>query len=140
MSGAEIAAMVAAIAALGAVIGSVLCALVLSRRLRELQALVHDLRSETLPALRETRVLADEAATQMLRVSDVLETTEAVSTTVDSASRLAYRAFANPVVKVVAYGSGASGAVRRLGGRRRNGSNPGRDDSPHARRTNGSRS
>jgi hypothetical protein len=63
----------------------------------------------------------------MERVGDVLGSAEAVSATVDSASRLAYRAFANPVVKTVAFGSGLRGALRRLvalrsaGGRVRDG-------------------
>ncbi len=34
--------------------------------------------------------------------------------TVDSASRLAYRAFANPVVKVLAVRAGAASGIRRL--------------------------
>jgi hypothetical protein len=45
---------------------------------------------------------------------------------VDSASRLAYRAFANPVVKVLAVRAGAATGIRRLasgnGSDRRNGS------------------
>jgi hypothetical protein len=35
---------------------------------------------------------------------------------VDSASRLAYRAFANPVVKVLAVRAGAASGIRRLAG------------------------
>ena len=53
----------------------------------------------------------------MVRVTDVLGSAEAVSSTVDSASRLAYRAFANPVVKTVAFSTGLRGALRRLFGR-----------------------
>ena len=54
----------------------------------------------------------------MERVGAVLDTTESVHATVDSASRLAYRAFANPVVKVLAVRAGAATGIRRLAGRR----------------------
>jgi len=121
VSATEIAALVAAIAAFLVVVVLSFAVVQLTRRTRELEAIAEQLRSETLPLVREARVVVDHAATEMVRVTDVLETTEAVSATVDSASRLAYRAFANPVVKVVAYGSGASGALRRLGRRRSNG-------------------
>jgi len=59
-----------------------------------------------------------QAATEMERVGDVLASAEAVSGTVDSASRLAYRAFANPVVKALAFGTGTGSALRRLFSRR----------------------
>jgi hypothetical protein len=69
------------------------------------------------PLVRDARVVVEEAATEMVRVGDVLGSAESVSATVDSASRLAYRAFANPVVKVLAFGTGVGAALRRLVGR-----------------------
>ena len=66
----------------------------------------------------DARVVVDQAATEMVRVGDVLDSAEAVSSTVDSASRLAYRAFSNPVVKVLAYSTGLGSALRRFFGRR----------------------
>jgi hypothetical protein len=47
-------------------------------------------------------------------VGAVLDSTESVHATVDSASKLAYRAFANPVVKVLAVRAGAATGIRRL--------------------------
>jgi len=91
---------------------------VLSRRARELQEMVRHLDRESLPLVRDARVMVDQAATEMERVGDALGSAEAVSATVDSASRLAYRAFANPVVKTLAFGTGAGTAVRRLFSRR----------------------
>ncbi len=114
MSADQIAALIAAAASLLAVLALIVVVVALSRRLRELAGLMEELRRETLPLVREARVIVDQASTEMERVGDVLGSAEAVSATVDSASRLAYRAFANPMVKVVAYGSGAGGAVRRL--------------------------
>lgn len=133
---AVLAAAGAALAALVSLIGIV----VIARRLRELSRVVEALRDETLPLLREARLVAGRAATEMERVGDVLGSAEAVSATVDSASRLAYRAFANPVVKVLAFGSGFGGALRRLLGRQprpaRPAPSPGpRDRSPTRRAT-----
>jgi len=67
-----------------------------------------------MPLVVEAHRVVDQAATEMERVGAVLESTESVSATVDSASRLAYRAFANPVVKVLAVRAGAAGGMRRL--------------------------
>ncbi|HLX88258.1 MAG TPA: hypothetical protein VKR22_07380 [Acidimicrobiales bacterium] len=114
---AHTAAVLAASAAALAAVASVVAVAWLARRIRELGRVVDELRHETLPLIREARLVAGQAATEMERVGDVLGSAEAVSATVDSASRLAYRAFANPVVKVLAFGSGLGGALRRLLGR-----------------------
>lgn len=119
MTGSDTAVLVAAALALvAALVTAAVCA-VLARRVRELRRVADQLAAETLPILRHTQVVADQAATELTRVGDVLGSAEAVSATVDSASRLAYRAFSNPVVKVVAYSSGLGGALRRLFGRSR---------------------
>jgi hypothetical protein len=117
MSAADVAALVAAALAVVAAVAVVVATVVLTRRIRELRAIVDDLDNETVPMLRDARIAADQAATEMVRVGDVLASAEAVSSTVDSASRLAYRAFANPFVKLVAFLSGIGGAMRRLFGR-----------------------
>ena len=114
MGAAAIVALVASSVALVAVSATIVVAVSLGRRTRELSELVAQLRTETVPLVRDARTVVDHAATEMERVGDVLGSAEAVSATVDSASRLAYRAFSNPVVKTVAFGSGLSGALRRL--------------------------
>lgn len=114
MGAAAIVALVASCVALVAVSATIVVAVSLGRRTRELSDLVAQLRTETVPLVRDARTVVDHAATEMERVGDVLGSAEAVSATVDSASRLAYRAFSNPVVKTVAFGSGLSGALRRL--------------------------
>jgi len=117
MSAPDVALLVAALAAALAATASVVATVALSRRVRELRRLVEGIDRETVPMLRDARIAADQAATEMVRVGDVLASAEAVSSTVDSASRLAYRAFANPFVKLVAFLSGLGGALRRLFGR-----------------------
>jgi hypothetical protein len=117
MSADDVAVLVAAGAASVAAVGSLAAVVLLGRRVRDLGRLVEDLRRETVPLVREARVVVEEAATEMVRVGDVLGSAESVSATVDSASRLAYRAFANPVVKALAFGTGVGAALRRLVGR-----------------------
>jgi hypothetical protein len=117
MTAADVAVLVAAIVAGTTSVVLIGVVIVLGRRVGELGRAVEDLRGETVPLVRDARVVVDQAATEMARVSDVLDSTEAVSATVDSASRLAYRALANPVVKVLAYGTGMGSALRRFFGR-----------------------
>ena len=117
MSADHVAVLVAAVAASVAAVVSVVAVVLLGRRVRQLRDVVADLQRETVPLVREARVVVDQAATEMVRVGDVLGSAESVSATVDSASRLAYRAFANPVVKVLAFGTGTGAALRRLFGR-----------------------
>ena len=71
----------------------------------------------------------------MERVGAVLDSTESVHATVDSASKLAYRAFANPVVKVLAVRAGAATGIRRLAARARPG--PAQRPAPPATGTGG---
>ena len=117
MSADNVAALVAAIAAGIASLVLVGVVVVLGKRVRELGRTVEELRKETVPLVHDARVVVDQAATEMVRVGDVLDSAEAVSSTVDSASRLAYRAFSNPVVKVLAYSTGFGSALRRFFGR-----------------------
>jgi hypothetical protein len=114
MSADDVAVLVAAGAAAIAALGALVAVVLLSRRIRDLRRMVDDLQGETVPLVRGARVVVEEAATEMVRVGDVLGSAESVSATVDSASRLAYRAFANPVVKVLAVRAGAATGIRRL--------------------------
>jgi hypothetical protein len=117
MSADDVAVLVASSAAALAALASLVAVVVMGRRLRDLRRIVDDLQTETVPLLRGARLVVEEAATEMVRVGDVLGSAEAVSATVDSASRFAYRAFSNPVVKVLAYATGTGTALRRLFGR-----------------------
>jgi len=119
MGADDVAVLVAAGVASAAAVGSLVTVALLGRRVRDLRRVVADLQGETLPLVHQARVAAEEAATEMTRVGDVLESAESVSATVDSASRLAYRAFANPVVRTMAFGTGLAAALRRLFGRDR---------------------
>jgi uncharacterized protein YoxC len=140
MSADHVAVLVAAAAAAVTALVLLVVVVVLGRRVRELGRAVEELRRETVPLVRDARVVVDQAATEMVRVGDVLDSAEAVSATVDSASRLAYRALSNPVVKVLAYGTGLGSAVRRFFGRRPpEGGRPAVSANGHARAADGRR-
>jgi hypothetical protein len=108
---AELTAAACSSIAAGAALASVV---ILKRRVQELATVALQLANETVPLVRDARIAADHAASEMVRVGEVLGSAEAVTATVDSASRLAYRVFSNPAVKALAFGSGLRGASRRM--------------------------
>jgi uncharacterized protein YoxC len=109
---------------LALVIATVLCvlgftALVVAlvfviRSLGELRAAVEQLTAETQPLLAELRTSVDEARGDLDRFDKVLGSAEAISTSVEGASRVARVALSAPVIKTVAIASGTSRAARRL--------------------------
>jgi len=116
MSAAEIAVLVAAVACVVCVAGLLVAITSLRREVTRIGSLADELKRQTVPLVADAHRVVDQAATEMERVGAVLDSTESVHATVDSASRLAYRAFANPVVKVLAVRSGAASGMRRLVG------------------------
>jgi hypothetical protein len=114
MSAGQTAVLIASIACVVAVLVLFGIMVSLRRQVREVKSVAEDLRRQLVPMVADAHRVVDQAATEMERVGAVLESTESVHTTVDSASRLAYRAFANPVVKVLAVKAGAAGGMRRL--------------------------
>lgn len=107
---ALIAACAGALLALG-----ILAALVsVTRTMRTLRVTVEELRLEALPLVRDARQTVGAATAELARVDTLLGSAESISTTVDSASRLAYLAFSNPVIKAMALGAGTTRAARRL--------------------------
>jgi hypothetical protein len=114
MSAGQIAVLVASILCFVAVAGLLVALRSLQLQVRTLRRVADDLRRQTVPLVADAQRVVDQAATEMERVGAVLDSTESVHATVDSASKLAYRAFANPVVKVLAVRAGAATGIRRL--------------------------
>jgi len=104
------------VAAVGAVVLLALMAVLwsLARTMKALRSTADDLRREGLLVLGDMRGTVVQANSELERVDGLLGTAESISTTVDSASRLAYLAFSNPVIKVLAFGTGTARAARRL--------------------------
>lgn len=114
MSGGEVAAVIAAVALVVAVVALLFAMASLTRTLRTLRTVVDDFRREALPVLGDLRTTVHTANAELERVDTLLTTAESVSSTVDSASRLAYLAFSNPVIKVMAFLTGTGRVARRL--------------------------
>ena len=116
MSAGQIAVLVASAACVLAVAGLLVAVRSLRAQVTRLSVVADELRRQTVPLVADAHRVVDQAATEMERVGAVLDSTESVHATVDSASKLAYRAFANPVVKVLAVRAGAATGLRRLAG------------------------
>ncbi len=109
---------------LALVLATVLCALGFTalvvalifvfRSLTELRGAVDRLAAETEPLLAEMRRSLEEARGDLDRFNRVLGSAEAISSSVEGASRVARVAFATPVIKTVAIASGTSRAARRF--------------------------
>lgn len=110
----DVVVLVAAVlVSVGAVVALV-AAWVLVGQVRRLERGIETLRHEAVSLVEEARQAAGHAASEIARVDAVLADTEVVTATVDRAAKVARRAFANPVVKVLAWRAGAVGGLRRL--------------------------
>jgi hypothetical protein len=124
MSTGDVVVLVASVLVVGATVALLVVLVALRRQVERLSAAADELGRQAVPLVADAHRVVGQAASEMERVGAVLDSTESVHATVDSASRLAYRAFANPVVKVLAVRAGAVTGLRQLGG---NGRRPGND-------------
>jgi hypothetical protein len=90
----------------------------LAKAMRALRTAAEDMRREGLAVLEDMRGTVGQANDELERVDGLLGTAESISATVDSASRLAYLTFSNPVIKMLAFGAGTARAARRFRRRR----------------------
>ena len=118
MSAGEVAAVVLSVAATIAVVGLLFTLAAAVRALSAFRRSVEQITDHTLPLIADMHAAIKQANADLMKVDTLLDTAESFSTTVDSASRLAYRAFSSPLMKVIALGSGAAKAFRHLRGRR----------------------
>jgi hypothetical protein len=116
MSAIDVAAVVAIVLCLGAAAAFVIVVLRMARVVRELGVLAESLRVETVPLVSDLRATVRQAGDDLDRVEAVLGKAETIATTVDAASRLTYRALRPPLVKTMAFMTGAGRATRRLRG------------------------
>jgi hypothetical protein len=114
MTATELAALIVAIASVVAVVLMAFALVSITKTLKEVRLAVELLRTETMPVMVELGDTVRSANAELERVGGVLGTAEAISGTVDSASRLAYLAFSNPVIKGLAVASGTGRAARSL--------------------------
>jgi uncharacterized membrane protein YccC len=114
MDASDTAAVIVASASGVAVLVLIWAIVSLTRSMRLMRDAVEELRRESLPIVSELRVTVQQANNELERVDTLLGTAESISTTVDSASRLAYLAFSNPVIKALAFATGTGRAARRF--------------------------
>lgn len=114
MDASDTAAVIVAATSGLALVVLVWAAVALTRSMRLLRSSIEDLRRESLPVVAELRTTVQQANGELERVDTLLGTAESISSTVDSASRLAYLAFSNPVIKAIAFASGTGRAARRF--------------------------
>jgi hypothetical protein len=110
----EWAAVVVAGASVIAVVVLAVMLLAVIRTLTTVREAVETFRRDTLATVGELRTAARQANVELERVDTLLGTAESIGSTVDSASRLAYLALSNPIIKAVAFASGTGRAARRL--------------------------
>jgi hypothetical protein len=114
MSGWDVVVLVAAVVGVLAALVALTAAAVLVAQVRRLEQVADRLSADAAAVLADARRTAGYASNELARVDAVLEGTESVTATVDGASRLARRAFANPVVKLLAIRAGAARGMREL--------------------------
>jgi uncharacterized protein YoxC len=114
MSGADVAAVVVAIASVVAVVLLVVALVAITRTLAAMRLTVEQLRRETLPVVNELHRTVTTANVELERLGGLLETAQSVSATVDSASHLLYLAVSNPLIKAMAVATGTAKAAKAL--------------------------
>ena len=116
MEAGDLVAVLVAIVCLAAIAVLVVAVSSLVRTLRTLRQTVDLLREEAVPMVADLRRAVDHATVGLERVDDLLDTAEDISTTVDAASRLTYRALSPPLIGAASMAAGFGRFLRRLRG------------------------
>ncbi len=114
MNAGEVAAVVAAVALAIGVVGLLLAMGALIRTLTEVRYAVEDFRRTAVPLLTDVHTTVRQASMELGKVDTILDRADDISGTVDSATRLASRAFTAPLVKAMAFTTGSARAFRAL--------------------------
>ena len=117
MSPGEFAATVFSVAFAMLVVGLLFLVGSAIRTLGSIRGAVDDVRRTAVPLITDVHLAVRQAKGDLVQVEAILERTESIKGTVDSASRLALNAFATPVVKLAAVSAGLSRVASRLAGR-----------------------
>jgi len=114
MSATDLAAIVVTALSLVMVAVMVIAVQSMVRTLRELRLTVDELRGSTLPMVEDLRSTVAKAGDGLERVDGIIDRAESITTTVDNASRLTYKAMAPPLIKTISLIAGAGRATRRI--------------------------
>lgn len=108
----EFAAAAATIAIAIVVVGLLFTMASAIRAIGTFRRSVEEITGRTIPLINDMHVAIKQANSDLMKVDTLLDTAESISTTMDSASRLAYTAVSNPVMKTLAAGTGMARAWR----------------------------
>ena len=87
--------------------------------LSEVQITINDVRRETLPLLKEVRTTVTTLNVEVDRVDGILASAETAASSVSNVAKLVSTATANPIIKALAFFTGAGVSLRALRGRKR---------------------
>ena len=114
MSAGDLAIVLASVLCTLGFAGLIVVLVFVIRSLGELRHAIDELNLQTMPLLDELRASVEAARDDLERFDRVLGSAEAISTSVEGASRVAKAALSVPVIKTVALASGTRRAARRL--------------------------
>lgn len=119
MTWGQAAALIAALALVGLV---AVLAIVLAKVggiLSEVQMALNDVRKETMPLLKEVRTTVTTLNVEMDRVDGIMASAESAAASVSNVAKLVTAATANPIIKGVAFLTGAGVSIRAMKRKRR---------------------
>jgi hypothetical protein len=114
IDGSAVLAIIVAVIATLAVAVLLGAALSLRRSARDLQALADELGDHASAVISDAEATIARARGELDRVDDLIGSAEAISETVESATKLAHTALATPLIKVMALGAGTARVGRKL--------------------------
>src|SRR5688500_6181461 len=114
MSASDLAAIIVAIASVAVVVLLVFVVVSINRTLTTMRLSIEEIRRDTLPVVDELRRTVTTANAELQRLDGLIDSASSVTATVDSASHLAYLAFSNPLIKLIALAAGTSKAAKAL--------------------------
>lgn len=83
--------------------------------LNEIQLMLRDVRKETVPLLEEVRTTVTTVNVEIDRVDGIMASAETAAASVSNVAKLVSAATANPIIKGLAFLTGASVSVKALG-------------------------
>lgn len=119
MTAGDLAVVVATVLCTIGFAGLIVALLYVLKALGELRQAVAQLSTQTGPLLADLKESVSEARDDLVRFDRVLGSAEAISSSIEGASRVAKAALSAPVIKTVAIASGTKRAARRLRRRER---------------------
>ena len=111
MDAGDLALVALAVAAVIGVAGFLLGLGAAIRTMAVFRRSVEEITASTLPLIEDMHTAVRQTNADLVKVDELIDRADSLSTTVNSVSRLAYTAFAGPVVKVLALWTGTARAI-----------------------------